>query len=434
MHWAITKKKMIIEIKAPVFPESIADGTIVAWHKQAGEAVRRGENLVDIETDKVVFDTPAPQSGVLQEIVCNEGETVTSGQVLARLDTSKVADEPEETVAALETASMEQAASMDAPILTPSARKLIAEKGLKDDEVMGSGKDGRVLKEDVLRFLARAGNEVSSESGEMESNVEEVPEQEPAAPSLPVASVPKSGPVVDLNTEGRPQKRAPMSRLRARVAERLLDAQHNAAILSTFNEINMQSVIDLRQRYRDRFQRIHGVRLGYMPFFVKATAEALKRFPEVNASIEGDDVVYHGFYDIGIAVGSPRGLVVPILRDADTLSMAGIEIQIKDFGERATDGSLSLEEISGGTFTITNGGVFGSLLSTPIINPPQSAILGMHKIEERPVAENGKVVIHPMMYVALSYDHCLIDGRIAVQFLATIKEILEDPARIVVGI
>lgn len=405
---------MAIEIKVADFPESVTDGTIVAWHKQPGDAVKRGENLVDIETDKVVFETPALDNGVLTEIACDEGEVVVSGQVIGNMEAGAAPAE----VAKKETANTVTAAAVEQgdAILTPSAKKLISENGLDSQQIPATGKGGRVLKEDVLRYLEEA-----------------TPTTAPAASSPPAERVSVSTPP-SVPTGERAEKRVPMTRLRARIAERLVEAQQTAAILSTFNEINMQPVMELRSRYRDRFEKQHGVRLGFMSFFVKAVVEALKRFPEVNASIEGSDIVYHGFFDIGVAVGSPRGLVVPVLRDADTLSMADIESSIKALGEKAQTGSLSMEEITGGTFTVTNGGVFGSLLSTPILNPPQSAILGMHKIEQRAVVEEGEIVARPMMYVALSYDHRIIDGRGAVQFLVTIKEILEDPARLMLGV
>lgn len=411
---------MAIEIKVADFPESVTDGTIVTWHKQPGDAVKRGENLVDIETDKVVFETPALENGVLTEIVCNEGEVVVSGQIIGSMD-SRVIGKAGANVVPIEskeevTAAATIASGREDAILTPSAKKLISENGLDRQQIPGSGKGGRVLKEDVLHYLEEA---------------TPTPTAVPASPT-PVEKVP--APTAPTANGARIEKRVPMTRLRARVAERLIEAQQTAAILSTFNEINMQPVMELRSRYRDQFEKQHGVRLGYMSFFVKAVVEALKRFPEVNASIEGSDIVYHGFFDIGVAVGSPRGLVVPILRDADTLSMADIESSIKNLGEKAQTGSLTMEEITGGTFTITNGGVFGSLLSTPILNPPQSAILGMHKIEQRAVVEDGEIIARPMMYVALSYDHRIIDGRGAVQFLVTIKEILEDPARLMLGV
>ncbi len=401
---------MAIEIKVADFPESVSDGTIVTWHKQPGDAVKRGENLVDIETDKVVFETPALENGVLTGIVCGEGEVVLSGQVIGNMEAGAAPKETskKEVVNAVTATAVEQ----DDAILTPSAKKLISENGLDSQQILATGKGGRVLKEDVLRYLEEA-----------------TPTAAPAS-SVPAEKVP----VLPGASGERVQKRVPMTRLRARIAERLVEAQQTAAILSTFNEINMQPVMELRSRYRDQFEKQHGVRLGFMSFFVKAVVEALKRFPAVNASVEDTDIVYHGFFDIGVAVGSPRGLVVPVLRDVDTMSMADIESSIKTYGEKAQTGSLSIEEITGGTFTITNGGVFGSLLSTPILNPPQSGILGMHKIEQRAVVEDGEIVARPMMYVALSYDHRIIDGREAVQFLVTIKEILEDPARLMLGI
>lgn len=409
---------MTIDIKVADFPESVTDGTVVSWHKQAGEAVKRGENLVDIETDKVVFETPALEDGVLTEIVCGEGEVVVSGQVIGKMEAGATAThEPQKaaTVSSSATTSPESGVPV-----APAARKLMVENNLVGMPIPGSGKGGRVLKEDVLLYLQQGttnGVPVEDEKSATEA-ISEKPKQE----------------VRTTTADGRPQKRVAMTRLRARVAERLVEAQQTAAILTTFNEVNMQPVMDMRNKYREEFEQQYGVRLGFMSFFVKAVIDALKHFPVVNASIEGNDVVYHGFFDIGIAVGSPRGLVVPILRDADTLSMADIESRIKTFGEKAQDGSLSIEEITGGTFTITNGGVFGSLLSTPILNPPQSGILGMHKIEQRPIVENGEIVIRPMMYVALSYDHRLIDGREAVQFLVAVKEALEDPARLMLGI
>ncbi len=399
---------MVIEIRVADFPESVTDGTIVTWHKQPGDIVVRGENVVDIETDKVVFETPALENGVLTEIVCNEGEVVVSGQVIGHIESSAVPAEAVKKQVA--TAVTTTTVGQDDAILTPSARKLISENSLDRQQIPGTGKGGRVLKEDVLRFLQEA------------------------TPTSTASDVEKPAPVLPMETIDRPQKRVPMTRLRARIAERLVEAQQNAAILSTFNEINMQRVMELRSRYRDQFEKQYGVRLGFMSFFVKAVVEALKRFPVVNASIEGNDIVYHGFFDIGVAIGSPRGLVVPVLRDADTMSMASIESSIKTLGEKAQNGSLSIEEITGGTFTITNGGVFGSLLSTPILNPPQSGILGMHNIEQRPVVEDSEIVARPMMYVALSYDHRIVDGREAVQFLMTVKEVLEDPASLILGV
>ena len=402
---------MSTDITVPVFPESVTEGTILAWHKQPGEPVVRGELLAEVETDKVVFEVPAPVDGVLTEITMPAGTTVKSGEVVGRLDKSaKMTSKPPQ--AATETVPK-------AAVVMPAAKRLMEEHGLDARQVSGSGKGGRVLKEDVQKQI-------------------DINETVPA----PVAAKPKPAPVAPVPTPAspptqageRPEKRVPMTRLRARVAERLVEAQRTAAILTTFNEVYMQPVMELRARHRERFEKEHGVRLGFMSFFVKAAVEALRHFPEVNASIDGHDIVYHGFYDIGIAVGTPRGLVVPVLRDADRLTMAEIESRIRDFGERAQNGRLTLEEITGGTFTITNGGVFGSLLSTPILNPPQAAILGMHKIQERPVAEKGQVVIRPVMYLALSYDHRLIDGREAVQFLVMIKELLEDPARLLLEV
>jgi 2-oxoglutarate dehydrogenase E2 component (dihydrolipoamide succinyltransferase) len=406
---------MKFELKVPDFPESVSDGTILGWNKKPGDAVKRDETIVDIETDKVVFDVPAPRDGVLEAIIEREGTVVTSGQLIGRMSE---ATGGAESVSQKQTAAVTEGEEKSSePFATPSARRLIEEHGLNVHSIGGSGSGNRILKEDVLRTLEQQAKP------DVKSAPVAVAE---SADSLPSAQV------VDLDR--RPQKRVPMTRLRARIAERLLDAQQNAAILTTFNEINMQPVMDLRTRYKQTFEKTYGVKLGFMPFFVNAVLEGLKRFPELNASIDGTDIVYHGFFDIGIAVSSPRGLVVPILRDADQLAMADVELRIRDFSEKAREGTLSLEEISGGTFTVTNGGVFGSLLSTPILNPPQSGILGMHKIQQRPIAENGEVVIRPMMNIALSYDHRLVDGREAVQFLVTVKEVLEDPARMLLGV
>lgn len=396
---------MSIEIKVPAFPESVNEGTLVKWHKAVGDAVARDEVLADIETDKVVFEVPAIDDGVIAEIHEQEGATVLAGQLLATITEGQA---PKKT-ASDKPAAQAEPEDTEIPV-SPSALKLMAENNLSPQQVRGTGKDGRILKEDVQVHLQTGSGKVASITSSAKQTV------------------------VTFPTGERPQKRVPMSRLRARIAERLVEAQQTAAILTTFNEVNMQPLMALRSRYRDKFEKTHNVRLGFMSFFVKAAVEALKRFPEVNGSIEGEDIVYHGFFDVGIAVGSPRGLVVPILRDVDMLSVADIESKIADFGQRAKDGSLSLDEITGGTFSITNGGVFGSLLSTPILNPPQSAILGMHKIQERAVVENGEVVVRPMMYLALSYDHRIVDGREAVQFLVTIKDLLEDPARILLEI
>ncbi len=409
---------MSIELKVPVFPESVSDGTILTWNKQPGEAVKRDESLVDIETDKVVFEVPAPHDGVLEAILEQAGSVVVSGQLIGRMQEAQTTEPVASASADNDTAP--RTTGGVAPFATPSAQRLISENGLDVRQVPASGSGNRVLKEDVLSVLAERRQTEQSE----------------AVPAAPPAPAPK---LVEVATAApsdadRPEKRVPMTRLRARIAERLLDAQQNAAILTTFNEVNMQPVKELRQRYREIFEKTHGVKLGFMSFFVLAVIEGLRRFPELNASIDGKDIVYHGFFDIGIAVSSPRGLVVPIVRDADQLSMAAVEARINDYAGRAREGTLGMDDITGGTFTITNGGVFGSLLSTPILNPPQSGILGMHSIQERPVAENGKVVIRPMMNLALSYDHRLVDGREAVQFLVSIKQTLEDPARMLLGI
>ena len=410
---------MSIELKVPVFPESVSDGTILSWNRKPGDVVKRDESLVDIETDKVVFEVPAPKDGVLEEILEGAGAVVTSGQLIGRMREAE-GESPavEETVAA--GAADAQA---ETPFATPSARKLIEENALDIHAIQGSGSGNRILKQDVLAALETPSATVkpAADTSAVATETAEPRKEQHAEP------------VVTQEGE-RPERRVPMTRLRARIAERLLEAQRNAAILTTFNEVNMQPVMDLRSRYRDAFEKRYGVRLGFMSFFVKASIEALRRFPELNASIDGTDIVYHGFFDIGIAVSSPRGLVVPVLRDADRMAMADVEIQLSDYAGKAREGSLSLEDITGGTFTITNGGVFGSLLSTPILNPPQSGILGMHKIQQRPVAEDGEVVIRPMMNLALSYDHRLVDGREAVQFLVTVKEILEDPARLTLGV
>ncbi len=393
---------------------------MVAWRKHSGESVKRGEVLAEIETDKVVFEVPATDDGVLAEIVVPEGTTVTSGQIIGRINvgakSTMAASKPAAELKPRPAPPMTPAISTMAPAtlaegaVMPAARRAMAERGIGRESVVGTGKGGRVLKEDVVR------------------------QPEPMRVAEPT---PAPAPVVEptpVGAPGRPEKRVPMTRLRARIAERLIEAQQTAAILTTFNEVNMQPVMELRNRYRDAFEREHKIKLGFMSFFVKASVEALKRFPEVNASIDATDIIYHGYQDIGIAVSTPRGLVVPVLRDADRLDMATIEMRIKEYGDKAQAGALSITDITGGTFTITNGGVFGSLMSTPILNPPQSAILGMHKIQDRPVAENGAVVIRPMMYLALSYDHRLIDGREAVRFLVTIKEMIEDPARLLLGV
>ncbi|MFO7705231.1 MAG: 2-oxoglutarate dehydrogenase complex dihydrolipoyllysine-residue succinyltransferase [Halopseudomonas sp.] len=414
---------MAIEIKAPTFPESVADGTVATWHKQPGDAVKRDDLIVDIETDKVVLEVLAEADGVLGDIVKGEGETVLSGELLGSLNDGETAAakpeaKPEEKSAskgADKAAASEASASAEEPLLSPAARKMAEENSLAAGDITGTGKGGRVTKEDVMSAVEAKKN----------------------APAKPVAAAkPAAAQAAPSLGEGdRVEKRVPMTRLRARIAERLVEAQSTMAMLTTFNEVDMKPIMDLRKKYKDLFEKKHnGVRLGFMSFFVKAATEALKRYPAVNASIDGSDVVYHGYQDIGVAVSSDRGLVVPILRNTEHMSLAQVEGTIADFGRKAKEGKLSMEDMTGGTFTISNGGVFGSLLSSPIVNPPQGAILGMHKIQERPMAVNGQVVILPMMYLALSYDHRLIDGKEAVSFLVAIKELLEDPARLLLDI
>ena len=406
---------MLVDVKVPQLSESVAEATLVSWHKKTGEYVKRDENLVDIETDKVVLETPAPQSGVLVKIVKADGGTVTSNEIIATIDTEAKPDVGAKTEAAPAAAAAAPAKSAAGAPAMPSAQKLAAEKNIDTASISGSGRGGRVTKGDVLQ---------AAQGGAKAAN--------PAAPATVAA---RPAPVVDLGDLGdRPEQRVPMSRLRARIAERLVQSQSTAAILTTFNEVNMQPVMDLRNKYKDRFEKEHGVKLGFMSFFVKAAVHALKKYPVVNASVDGNDIVYHGYFDIGIAVGSPRGLVVPILRNCDQMTLADIEKQIAEFGKRAQDGKLTIEELTGGTFSISNGGVFGSMLSTPIINPPQSGILGVHATKERPVVENGQIVIRPMNYLALSYDHRIIDGREAVLALVAMKDALEDPARLLLDI
>ncbi|CAG0938153.1 2-oxoglutarate dehydrogenase E2 component (dihydrolipoamide succinyltransferase) [Gallionellaceae bacterium] len=395
---------MQIEVKVPQLSESVSEATLVSWHKQAGEAVTEGENLIDIETDKVVLELPAIKSGVLSKILKQNGEKVTSNEVIALLDTEAKpsAGSTADPAAAAKAQAAQMQATKTAAAVMPAAQKIAEENKVDTAAIGGTGRGGRVTKEDVLGALEK--------------------------PAAPVAAVPQPA------AGERVEQRVPMTRIRQRIAERLLQSQQNAAILTTFNEVNMQPVIELRNKYKDAFERAHGVKLGFMSFFVEATVHALRKFPVVNASVDGTDIIYHGYYDIGVAIGSERGLVVPIIRDADRLSMADIEKQIANFGARAKDGKITLEELSGGTFSISNGGVFGSMLSTPIINPPQSAILGIHATKDRPVAENGQVVIRPMNYLALSYDHRIVDGRDAVLFLATIKEALEFPGQVMLDI
>jgi len=398
---------VIVEVKVPQLSESVSEATLLDWHKREGEPVKRDENLIDIETDKVVLELPAPADGVLVKIIRQSKDSVGSGEVIAQIDT-------EGKAAAAPSPKKEPVAEKPkaAPPVMPAAQKIAAEKGIDTSKIQGTGRDGRVTKGDVLQA-------------------------KPGTPA-PAARAPMQQPAPPVDVEqlltGRPEQRVPMSRLRQRVAERLVQSQSTAAILTTFNEVNMAPVMEMRKKYQERFEKEHGTRLGFMSFFIKAAVHALKRFPVVNASIDGNDIVYHGYFDIGVAVGSPRGLVVPILRDADRMSFAEIEKKIGDFGKRAQDGKLGIEELTGGTFSISNGGVFGSMLSTPIINPPQSAILGVHLTKERAVVEDGQIVVRPMNYLALSYDHRIIDGREAVLFLVSIKEALEDPARLILEI
>jgi 2-oxoglutarate dehydrogenase E2 component (dihydrolipoamide succinyltransferase) len=408
---------MTVEIKAPQLPESVPDGTIATWYKNVGDSVSRDEPLVDIETDKVVIEVVAPADGVLTEILKDSGETIVSNEAIANIEagaaaaTAPAVEAPVAGASAAATAPAGSEAEGDS-LLSPAARKMAEENNLDVTAIKGTGKDGRVTKEDVVHHL----------SGQSAAAVTTAP---PAAATGDLSA----------NNAGRIEERVPMSRLRAKVAERLLTATQTTAMLTTFNEVNMQPVMDIRNRYKEEFERTHdGVRLGFMSFFVRASIEALKRYPAVNASIDGNDIVYHGYQDIGVAVSSPRGLVVPVLRNADNMGLAQIEKGIRSFGEKARDGKLAIEDMTGGTFTISNGGVFGSLLSTPILNPPQTAILGMHKIQDRPMAVNGDVKVLPMMYLALSYDHRMIDGKEAVQFLVTIKELLEDPTRLILEI
>ena len=426
---------MSIEVKVPQLPESVEDATVMAWHKEAGEAVNREDNLLDLETDKVVLEVPAPSTGVLTEIRVKAGDVVRAGDVVAILTEGQAeapaaptvksesdAPAPAAKTAPPELAAVAPAASEAAP-LAPAVRRLVVEHGLDPQTIHASGRDGRLTKEDVLNHVEQGKAAVPTAALAV-APVAVTPSEAPVA----------RGPAVEPGDRGRLEQRVPMTRLRAKVAERLVQAQQTAAILTTFNEVDMSAVNSLRRQYRDSFEKAHGVRLGYMSFFIKACVEALKRFPAVNASVDGTDIIYHGYFDIGIAVASPRGLVVPIVRDTEQLGFADLEKQVQSFGEKARDGGLTIDDLTGGTFSITNGGVFGSLLSTPILNPPQSAILGMHKIQERPVVVEGQIVVRPMMYLALSYDHRLIDGREAVQFLVAVKDLLEDPARLLLQV
>ena len=449
----------LIEVKVPQLSESVAEATLLSWHKKVGEAVARDENLIDIETDKVVLELPAPAAGVLTSLAKGDGGTVVSGEVIATIDTEASAGAPAAATSAAAGASSVTGAATATPpgtaqanatyagsaadagaaaagqgakagVAMPAASKMMAEQGLSPSQVAGTGRDGRITKGDVIGAVAGGAS---------------APAPAPAKAAAPGPAIPTGAPTSQLPQvqaaidpskllEGRPEQRVPMSRLRQRVAERLLQSQATNAILTTFNEVNMQPVMDLRAKYKDRFEKEHGAKLGFMSFFVKAAVQALKKYPVVNGSVDGTDIVYHGYFDIGIAVGSPRGLVVPIVRNADQMSFADIEKKIAEFGKKAQDGKLGLEDLTGGTFSISNGGTFGSMLSTPIINPPQSAILGVHATKDRAVVENGQVVVRPMNYLALSYDHRIIDGREAVLFLVTIKEALEDPARLLLDL
>lgn len=420
---------MSIEVLVPNLPESVSDATLITWHKQPGDTVIKNENLVDLETDKVVLEVPAPTSGILSKILQQDGAIVVGGDVLALLEPQAVEANP--TTAATEPEHDEES---DIP-LSPSVRRLIAENTLDPSVIKGSGKNGRLTKTDVLDYLHKKTLQeaqliVPTAKAETPSSSPLTKGEAVTASSHPLPKEEAGKRISNL----RPEQRVPMTRLRAKVAERLLQAQQNAAMLTTFNEVNMQNVIDLRNQYKERFEKKHHVKLGFMSFFVKASIEALKRFPAINASIDDNDIIYHGYYDIGIAVSTERGLIVPVLRDADQLDFAGIEQSIVDFGAKTRAGTLTYDDLKGGTFTITNGGIFGSMLSTPILNPPQCAILGMHAIKERAVVENGQIVIRPIMYLALSYDHRLVDGREAVQFLVTIKECLEAPAHLLLNI
>jgi 2-oxoglutarate dehydrogenase E2 component (dihydrolipoamide succinyltransferase) len=413
---------MLIEVKVPQLSESVAEATLSTWHIKEGDAVTRDQNLIDIETDKVVLELPAPDAGVIVKIVKGNGETVVSGEVIAHLDTEAKASASASAPAPVAAKASPVAATTSAPSAMPSARKIMDEKGISAADVSGSGRGGRILKEDVAGTAKPAATAPAA--------VSPAPTFTAAKPSLPQPNVVSADAII----ADRPEQRVPMSRLRARVAERLVMSQSTNAILTTFNEVNMAPVMEMRKKYQDKFEKEHGVKLGFMSFFVKAAVAALKKYPVINSSVDGNDIVYHGYFDIGIAVGSPRGLVVPILRDADQMSLAQIEKKIAEFGSKARDGKLSLEDLTGGTFSISNGGTFGSMLSTPIINPPQSAILGVHATKDRAVVENGQIVIRPINYLAMSYDHRIIDGREAVLGLVTMKEALEDPARLLLDV
>ncbi|MCZ8131417.1 MAG: 2-oxoglutarate dehydrogenase complex dihydrolipoyllysine-residue succinyltransferase [Steroidobacteraceae bacterium] len=402
---------MTIEVKVPQLPESVADATLVTWHKQPGDAVGRDENLADLETDKVVLEVPAPAAGVLKELKVQAGATVTSGALLAIIEEGAVAA-AKPAAAAPAGAAAQPEAAREAGKLAPAAKRLVEEKHLDPASIAGTGRDGRITKQDVVRSLDKPAAAAAA------------PAAKPA-PALPAAPAPRAG---------RTEQRVPMTRLRTRIAQRLVEAQATQALLTTFNEVDMTALNEARAKYKDKFEKAHGVRLGFMSFFVKAAVEALRKYPVVNAYVDGSDILYHDYYDVGVAVSTDRGLIVPVLRDADLMSMADIEKSVTAYAQKAREGTIGIEELTGGTFSITNGGVFGSLMSTPIVNAPQSAILGMHKVQDRPVVVNGQVVVRPMMYLALTYDHRIIDGREAVQFLVTIKDCIEDPARLLLQV
>ena len=426
---------MTTEIRVPQLPESVADATLVAWHKQPGDPVRRDENLADLETDKVVLEVPAPANGVVRELKVQSGATVTSGQVLAVIEegagaaAAKAAAEPAAANAAKSAAPATRGAAPEAAKedkLSPAVRRLVEENQLDAGAIPASGRDGRLTKSDVVDFLAKRQSATLATAP--------APASAAPAPAAAASAAPAAKPAPTARSGARAEQRVPMTRLRQRVAQRLVEAQSTQALLTSFNEVDLTAVQELRARHKDRFEKEHGVKLGFMSFFVKASIEALKKFPVVNASVDGSDIVYHEFYDIGVAVSTERGLMVPIVRDADVKNFATIEAEIAQYAKKAREGTIAIEDLTGGTFTITNGGVFGSLMSTPIVNSPQSAILGMHKIQERPMVVNGQIAIRPMMYLAVTYDHRIIDGREAVQFLVAVKEGLEDPGRMLLGI
>jgi 2-oxoglutarate dehydrogenase E2 component (dihydrolipoamide succinyltransferase) len=423
---------VIVDVKVPVLAESVSEATLISWHKKQGDAIKRGDNLIDIETDKVTLEVAAMSDGVLSEILKGDGASVQSDEVIAHIDTGGKAERPaEQKKPAATPPPASGTTTAAAPKTSPAVRNMLSENNLDARQVPDADADGRITKEDVNNYLSK-NKPQSAPAAKPESRTPPTAAEKPKpAPAEKAQPAPVTASAV---SGARPEERVPMTRLRQRTAERLMAAQHENAILTTFNEVNMKPVMDLRARYKDQFEKDHGVKLGFMSFFTRAATEALKKFPVINASIDGKDIVYHGYFDIGIAVSTPKGLVVPIIRDADSLSFAEIEAKIVEYGQKARDAKLTMDELTGGTFTITNGGIFGSLLSTPILNPPQSAILGMHKIQDRAMVVDGAIVVLPMMYLALSYDHRIVDGRDAVQFLVTIKSLLEDPARLLLQV